>query len=717
MRHHHHYLSILAGLALFASACDGELGAPLEGMGTEEPTAGSSGTPSPNTPSDPAEPNPSDPSDPSDPVDPANPVDPSDPMDPTDPSEPMGQLIPAYVYGAKVKNLLLGAPLTDSELSAISEDPDSFQSYVESWIDQPAAKEKLRAFFDTAFQQEGFDGMALATQVGLQDMNLGRHPGDNSPVGDYLVRNFEESFGRTAIYALENGWSFEDLVKTNRYMMTTAMMVLMGANDEILYNDNGNRSHRTLGGARIEYQRNTDFPLNRVLNPNDNAFLRFYVGDDRVLPGNCNQSGATAGDIGRRVLETIFGRHRPIGNCRGQQSRVRSLLQASDFNDWRLVTVRRPGNGENADRFYRVNLLRNQDELLLNTRRAGFFTTMAFLARWETNEDNQARGTLNQTLITAYGQSIDGAQVIIPDFSEALDGEHADPSTTCYACHKTLDPMRQFFRRDYTFSFHQQRSQEVRDIPAEFAWDGVQATGNTIEDFAELLAGHPNLARGWTQKVCFYANSAPCASGPEFDRVVQAFRDSNMSFRTMMVELFSSPLVTGAAYVEENNGDRPSIARTRHFCATLESRLGVRDPCGIESMRNADRTALGRDNIDLATVVPDDTFSRGDADPVTISDVSLFVRSAFERICTNAANRIVNADHEKYSPQNPEGAIEALTTELMGLPLGDPRRDAAMAILQEHYDAAFSVDSDAATSLRSTFIVACLAPSVVSIGF
>ena len=93
--------------------------------------------------------------------------------------------------------------------------------------------------------------------------------------------------------------------------------------------------------------------------------------------------------------------------------------------------------------------------MVVTLPRAGFFTTPAFFANWQTNGSNQHRVTMNQTLIVALGKSFDGNGSTVPISENGLDEEHAsDPA--CYACHRTLDPMRQFFRQSFTIQYGQQ---------------------------------------------------------------------------------------------------------------------------------------------------------------------------------------------------------------------------------------------------------------------
>jgi hypothetical protein len=52
----------------------------------------------------------------------------------------------------------------------------------------------------------------------------------------------------------------------------------------------------------------------------------------------------------------------------------------------------------------------------------------------------------------------------------------------------------------------------------------------------------------------------------------------------------------------------------------------------------------------------------------------------------------------------------------MALPPDDKRTGPSQALLQSHFDQAVESGASASDALKSTFIVACLAPSAVSIG-
>src|SRR5204863_9857693 len=67
---------------------------------------------------------------------------------------------PPAVYVAKVKNLLVGLPPTDEEVSAVTRDAGALRGLIDGWIGMPEYRSKMLRFFELAFQQ---------TQVSITD--------------------------------------------------------------------------------------------------------------------------------------------------------------------------------------------------------------------------------------------------------------------------------------------------------------------------------------------------------------------------------------------------------------------------------------------------------------------------------------------------------------------------------------------------------------------
>ncbi len=630
---------------------------------------------------------------------------------------------PPAVYGAKVKTLLTGLPLTADELGDLRRDPAALEGLVEQWFETPEASTKLLEFFASAFQQGPFQEENVGAQIRRSNLNLGIVRGTgNQRVRERLLQNVRESFARTVLALVREGRPFSEFATTRRFQMTPALMVFYAFADEVRIDDNSRvslRSGDTIAPS-LTWQSQNQFSDEEVLDPASPRFMQFFADANNMYP-ECagGRVTATPGSRSWRAFEAMFGYFNALGpeECRTNTRRDEALLDDADFDSWRWVEIRQPAEGEPSDPFIDLVRFREASELVLHTPRVGFMTTPAFFAVWPTNEDNQARVTMNQTLITALGESIDDSQTIIPAFDDALDGAHADPTTTCWGCHRTLDPMRQFFRRSYTYRYSEQEDEEVLETRAAFAWDGIEATGETIFDLARVLGEHPSLPRAWAQKLCFDANSAPCPEGEELDQVVDAFTASNLDFRVLVRELFASPLVTGDRCVQGSAAGEASLARARHFCTTLSHRSGIENVCGLEVAQPPYLSDLSRANRALSATIPDDGFSRGDADPLTLRDPNLFIRASYERICSNVADAMIDAEDALLDSGNPEASIDWIVTHLLGHSVEDPRRLAALAILTDHFaDAVAEEEVDAPAALRSTFTLACVSPPVIGAG-
>ncbi len=71
---------------------------------------------------------------------------------------------------------------------------------------------------------------------------------------------------------------------------------------------------------------------------------------------------------------------------------------------------------------------------------------------------------------------------------------------------------------------------------------------------------------------------------------------------------------------------------------------------------------------------------------------------------------------KQWSSAQPDAAIADIVQTVMALTPSDPRSAQAQSLLKSHFTSAMQLPASAADALKSTFVVACLAPSSVSIG-
>lgn len=642
-------------------------------------------------------------------------------------------------YGAKAKTLLTGLPLSDGELLALESEPDGLGELIDGWLTTPEADAVLERFLMTAFQQTGGTNESLFYLMATQNSPVGRFTNPLSPRADEMLNaNFSESLARTMTQLVKDGRPFTDFVTTNKFMMTTAMMSFLAYTDDEVIDDDGGHHVRTTAShfnkIRLVRDKSSAPPPNQALNSNSPNFATFWHPRLAELDPSCGVQASQTIDTTQFVSgewritgsrtpsywvfsAVTLGRMQRVGRhdnpCFTIAANVEPLLQRADFNDWRMVTVRQPNNDEVPSLFYRANGLRASNELVLHTPRVGFLTTPGFFSTWPNNEDNSARVSINQALIVALGSSFAGQTV--SDFNpDNIDAEHAEPGSECYGCHQTLDPMRDYFRASYTNFYSEQLDPERMDLEGNFVFGEVQDSGNGIGALVNTLAQHPMLPYAWAHKLCYYANARPCAEGEELDRVVSDFVESNLDFRVLLRELFSSPLITGSACVAGGNGGTATtIARRSTFCNQMSHRLNITDLCGLRTHpQNA--TALQNAVRSAVASVPDDSFSRAEVAPVVIAETGLFARANREAACSILAQGAFN---QVLSGMTLDGALDALVEGIMALPPSDPRNEAAREILADHVvEVAFGGNS-VQTALQSAMALACMSPGSAGVGF
>ncbi|HEX4448439.1 MAG TPA: hypothetical protein VH044_16960 [Polyangiaceae bacterium] len=639
------------------------------------------------------------------------------------------QADPPSVYVAKVKNVLVGLPATDQEIGAVSADPEQLGGLVDGWMKLPQYEQKMLRFFELAFQQ---------TQVGPTDFSDQVYPGQigfNPYTIPQLTQNAQESFARTMIQLLAQGQPLTTGMTTQQFMMTTAMKELYAFLDAWQVDDDGvvtDRFQQAFPNATLTVEASQGaIPVEESVDPTSPNFMRWY--DPDVAAAGSQAAGCQADPLVYPPSATslhylLYGSLDAHPGATGAcgvfaGSAGAAQLRSADFDDWTMVTVRPPNAGEAATPFWNLPALRSATELVLQTPRVGFFSTPAFFANWHTNISNQARATTNQALIVATGASISPTDKTDPHGEPGLDATHAN-QVACFSCHKTLDPTRSIFAATYSWNYHSQLDPTWAQQPGMFAFEGFVQPVHTMVDFGNTLASHPMFASGWTQKLCYYVDSAPCAAA-DLQQLAGVFQGSGYSWNALVKALVTSPVTTNTVQTATTavNGEVVGVSRRDHLCAALDTRLGYKDLCGLQA------TSGGATQQAIPAIVsglPSDAYGRGAAVPVLPTQPTLFYRGATENICTAIAAQLVDAVDgqgqapaglKQWSSAQPDAAIADFVGIVMGLAPSDPRSAAAGSLLRSHFTTAMGQPGASATlALQSTFVVACLAPSAVSIG-
>ena len=674
---------------------------------------------------------------------------------------------PPSVYVAKVKNILVGLPPTDMEVQTVVADPTQLKTLITGWMQLPQYQTKMERFFELAFEQ---------TQVGITDYADQTFPvvaDRNTYSALPLVQNLSQSFARSAL-ALAcpggvcggQGQPFTNAVTTQSLMMTTAVMEFYAFLDSWQVDSENNISDRFksdntqvtniyVGAAQ------GPIPFADSINPASPNYMHFY--DPDVATANSGIAGCsidpivypasgldlhgilTGGLAGYKVTGMAMQCPPTGGTAAGSQ------LVATDFTDWRLVTISLAAPTAAATAFFDLPSLRASSTLSLHVPRVGFFSTPAFAANWQTNTSNTMRVTTNQALIVALGQAIDGTDHTMPPTTPGIDEAHmSDPS--CFACHQLLDPTRSILAQTWSWSYHNQTIKDGADggyykQPGQFAFEGVIKPVASIADFASTMSTHPLFGQAWVQKLCYYANSQGCdnggftvpkGSGPypnddtEFDRIVGVFQSSNYDWNTLVKELMASPITTHAAatLTEADQGDVIAVERRDHICAAWNARFGFTDICGLDTTTKAASKGL---IPEVVAGLPSDGYGRGSVKPVLPNNPTIFFRAGMENICETMSLYLIDPATKYQLPGVKTWASTAAPAALSdfvaivaGLPPSDPRSAQLLTQLQQHNQLAVTggwmatgaaqPPASATDALRSTFVVACLSPSSVSIG-
>ena len=635
-------------------------------------------------------------------------------------SNPRGapfEAVGPQVYVPRVKNLMTGLAATDAEVQAVVKDANAFRGLVDQWMGLPQFQERMLDFFRNAFQQNQVVFNTLLQNAGFNNFQI------NTTYAHQLERNIMDSFPMTAWELVKAGRPLTDAVGTNSMMMTTAMMSVLSYFDDVNISDANKTTNRLAARNAITQfvvDPNSTVALSDSLNPSSPNYMIWHM--PATFTG-CTPTPVThTGNAMYQDLFTfLFGRLAyPPCVPNNNQTNFGSQFADTDFSDWRMVTLNATdGTTPNTTPiFYDIIKMRASSTMALHTKRIGYFGTLAFDANWGTNSSNEARVTANQALIVGIGQSINGENVTVSFPMNSNDTQHA-ANPACTGCHSQVDPLKQYFRQSYTYSYHDQTDTAQMNQPAGFNIDGVNANGSGVGDLAKTMASHPRLPLAWAQKLYFWASSTPALEDdPELLRIADVFKQANFDFKALAREVFSSPLLTlaGPTKTTTTNGVILSITRRDQFCAALSNRMGLPDVCGMLAVKQSTQQAQ---IAQRALLMPVDTYYRAYALPSYPTDPDLFFRDSVESICRLVGDQVIDVTTgtSKYSSKQSDTAIADFVATVMAIPPSDGRSAQALAILKDNFTAAQQQGGANATdALKSTFTLACIAPTSVVLG-
>jgi hypothetical protein len=657
-----------------------------------------------------------------------------------------------------VKNLLTGLAPTQDEIDAVSKDASALGGLVDGWMKLPAYQRKMEIFFADAFQQ------SQAAQTSFKSVI---DDGTFSP-NDGLLLNFRQSFAKTMTELVKEGHPFTEAATTTRYMMTTAMMTYYAYADASMLTDATEKNGGDMRNRYYDADKNwswsvtakENIPLADSGNPASPNYLKFYAPDLPTMYGEYDGQTKETADycshvdpvvmnsksgfaLGSNLAAWLYSFMKgenfwffdpPQGQANSTWCQAgggttdshnvthTAIITDADYADWRMVTLQPVSATATETRFFDIAGNRASSTLTLYSQRVGYFTTPSFFAQYPTNLSNQARATINQTMIIGLGQAFDGSDpMTVTDAPGAVPDHASNPA--CFACHWSLDPMKRFFRSNFTLNYSTQQDTSQMGIPGTFLFDDAVDHGSTMYDLGKQIATHARFKTAWTQKLCAWANSEQClADDPELVRVANVFAAGNYDWNKLVRELFTSPLVTYTAgtATTATNGAPVAIARRAQLCATIGNRLGLTDVCGLQTLQvgscATDCPPKGGTIPSISTNLPSDGYSRGAVSALYVNNPDPFYRSSVEQICALVADKVVDVmgGSSLYSSSDATRSIADIAHGLMGL---DGTRDTqAIGILTDHFTTAKNMGKTPTIALKSAFTLACISPWVVSVG-
>ena len=639
-----------------------------------------------------------------------------------------------YSYVAKVKNILTGKAATASEVSSVTAKPENLKTLIQQWMTTPDYQTKMLQFFGNALQQSHF-AFTDITDANNYMWYWGFHGYD--PRG-LFQQSLAEIVPRTALMFAKNGTPFNQLFTTQTWAMNTYAQLITSVID---MDSDGTMNGRDyfLKNPNFAWtlESTTPIPLSDSLDPNNANYLTFYEPSLTQQTGSCATTSVTMsvakmnlmsrqyhypdypGFIPTNLMVYLSGTEYQYSAadetvaCYGTPAN--NALNAADYTNWQLVKTRLPVAGEQASVPWNLAALRAGNDLKIITPRIGPMSSISFFAQYPTNASNVMRDDLNQAMIIGLGTGVTGADSTIPLSLAAVDTAHAHAGTPCYGCHVTLDPMKQYYMQTYSLRQHHQTDPTQLALPGQFAFKGVTFNGGGFTQFASLLSTHSNFAPTWVQNLCNYAISLPCdTSDPEFIRISNDFVASNYNWNSLIVDFFSSPLLTNATATKTviETGQVVSAARLNHLCGLLSSRLGIADICGL-----LPTTVVPQQLAVLQTAagaLPMDMYSRGNPKPLIPTNTTLIYSRVIDNVCAAAAGAVVGGSNPLYPTASINNSITAMVNGLMGvLPPGDAE---TISILTAHYNAALATQASSVLALESTFVAACAAAVTIGVG-
>jgi len=416
-------------------------------------------------------------------------------------------------------------------------------------------------------------------------------------------------------------------------------------------------------------------------------------------------------------------------NPEDRNLRIRNFLRSTDddnpeiYSDWRFINFEQDDNEQVSYLdFNYYQDLNNNDTVRFSIPRVGYFSTLAFQANYPTNVDNQYRVTINQTLIAGLGTTFSPSDNTTQPHMIHMDVEHAPEDSDCFACHRTMDPMRNIFRNKMNDNYR--FSSEFSGELSSFALYGYTNEMTELSDLGESIANHPDFHKAWAQKLCVAFNTTKCLeSDSEFQSLANLFRSSNYNFKTLYKEMVTSSLVTASSNTQTSltNGFYVNRMRRSHFCQSVNARFRqIQADRGVE-MQDYDQGRAFCSNArirDAANSLGDDHTVRGLTEVVNSFETDTFARQTIDRICWSTGDFLMRTNAVLNRNENAlDETLDLVTKYIIGLPESHPRHNIVRQAVDIVYSYARETEEmNHMDSIRQVVAFGCSTPDFIGAG-
>ena len=363
----------------------------------------------------------------------------------------------------------------------------------------------------------------------------------------------------------------------------------------------------------------------------------------------------------------------------------------SDYTDWRTVRMLQSDTStdyELSSSFVAgLRAIGNGGSFSTLAPRVGFFNSPAFLENWETNDSNDFRITVNQAMIVGLSKTFEAGDTTPINHTQGLDAAHSAPDTECYACHKRIDPMRNVFKKYYDARYSRSENTIGKQVP-DFSFKGVSTKVSDMDDFARAIANHPNFAYAWASKVCQYFSSNECDKKrpKQVQALADQFANSSFNFKTLIIELFKSPLILDL--IKENNDLGLTIARQDHYCFRIDNRINdIRKKNGLDpdEVTFCDKRTPTRGK--QVNMIPSETIVRGQIPLLQATQLDPFYLQSVEFLCRDRARfQIKDNANATFNRAQVKLSLDDMVQHVMGIPSNHDDYAHLRQTVQNFYD-------------------------------